>query len=447
MFKLLPTVSITRFSSNHHQQTGCVLKKGIFGTLNSSLIGGRNYSSIIHETKEEIIKPFALPFSVLTKAHPSSLVSFENNIKHMRGINLFSDENHNAFTEVIAQAGHHPEKLVNHLQVNRQAHPLIYPFNHSERNNGRLVVCLLGWLGSNWKHVDKFVNWYDYCNIETLSTIPPILSTISPSHTQTVCEEFVRQMEEKILNHEMADNTTIIFHVFSGNGIHMFSRLLENEKFVDKFLPRTKGFVVDSAPPMYNYERFTEGFVGAIKTAMGSRMDRNKSRKENAPSSTDQKLKILKEEQAKSREFYKHWLLTPVVSSFFKLYFNMGARERFERLEQTLVNHTKSIPKLFIYSHGDVLIPHSDIDFYLSKHFVEERLERLAYQQEKGQSGPEHVSDKEFDEWIKTHHQSETQFLLDELVFHDSDHVYHFKEHPREYSERVLRFIHLSSKK
>jgi len=399
-------------------------------TSRSVLLSVANFKQTrFYSSSHDKVKPFAIPFSVLKEPHHSSLESFRNNIKHMKGVNLLLDDHEKFMDTIIAETTHMDSK-----KMNRNKLPTIYPFHHQhvsgEVNQGkpRLVVCVLGWLGADWKHLDKFVNWYDYCNIETLSTIPPMLSTVSPNHTRKVCDEYVAELEHKFFQEK--DDVQLIFHVLSGNGAHMFSRLLENEKFVRTMVPRIKGLIVDSAPPMYNYQRFTQGFVGAIKTGiLGSKLNRGTT--QNAVADTS--------------EFYKHWLLTPILTTAFKILFHQfGAKERFERLEDLLVKHTKSIPKLFIYSHGDVLVPFSDIDYYLSKHFVEERLERIAVEEEEAKDDS---SDEEegLDEWMYDIEDNKKLLLLDELVFNDSDHVYHFKVHPRAYSEKVLRFIRKAS--
>ncbi|KAL9642140.1 hypothetical protein ABK040_007145 [Willaertia magna] len=346
--------------SNHQAKCSFILsdfyKRHYLTTINKRIIDNHR----VDDTDIIIERPFAIPFASLKHSHPSTLLSFKNNVKHRKGINILT--NNEIFLELTKDAG----SILNNN--NKDKFPLIYPIMN-DKKHGRVIVILFGWLGSNWRHVDKYINWYDYCHVETLSTIPPIISTISMKSTTASINEFLKQLKNILPKEE--ENVKIIFHVLSGNGVHLLSRLFQNEEYLKDYHNKVKGIIVDSAPPRFIPQRFTEGFVGAIKTSLfkDHRVD------------SDPSL------------LYHHWLLTPLISTFFKSYFHLkGAIKMYEDLEKNLVEQTIHLPKLFIYSHGDTLVPHGDVDYFLSKHF--DRHERMIITQE--------IDDEFSDKWFKS---------------------------------------------
>jgi hypothetical protein len=65
--------------------------------------------------------------------------------------------------------------------------PTVYTFNKikncnnnnngDNNNNGGPLIFVFGWLGATWRHFEKYLHWYNFCNLETISTIPPITSS------------------------------------------------------------------------------------------------------------------------------------------------------------------------------------------------------------------------------------------------------------------------------
>jgi hypothetical protein len=210
-------------------------------------------------------------------------------------------------------------------------------------------------------------------------------------------------------------DTPIVIHTLSGNGAHFFTKLLENEQFKEKYLPNVKGIIIDSAPPKFTVERFTGGFTTAIASKLPPILK----------SKTD--VQILNENidtsEIQKHLMEKHWIITPIVYYAFQIYFNqLNGLKKFERLEKLLIKNLLHIPKLFIYSKNDKIVPESDIQYYIEKYFKNQKINQCL--------------------------DSKSNLpLFDELVFKNSEHVAHFRDHPNDYSNKILNFLRKSLNK
>eukprot|EP01080_Neovahlkampfia_damariscottae_P012972 gene12972-7630_t len=115
-----------------------------------------------------------------------------------------------------------------------------------KENGVQPVVCILGWLGSQWKYLDKYSNWYSCCNIPTFSYIPNLTSMINISKTDENALKLLKELKEISKNHP------IVIHSLSGNGLSFWSRMVHLMSSNDEFKTlkeNIKGVIVDSAPP------------------------------------------------------------------------------------------------------------------------------------------------------------------------------------------------------
>lgn len=107
-------------------------------------------------------------------------------------------------------------------------------------------------------------------------------------------------------------------------------------------------------------------------------------------------------------DFYIHPILTPSYEFAFRLLLERFNKTReYEELRNYVIKQQPHVPQLYIYSDADDLVPSQDI-----KEFIELNKQIL-----------------------------NGRVKIEELEFHDSKHVAHFKTHPRQYTQRVLSFI------
>ncbi|KAL0480797.1 hypothetical protein AKO1_006910 [Acrasis kona] len=253
-------------------------------------------------------------------------------------------------------------------------------FTVSYKHDEAPLVCVLGWLGAEWRHLNKFTTWYNSCNIPTLATIPRLPSTVSHSLGKRYATQYIDQIQSL----HQDSNRPIIFHTLSGNGLLFLGRLIHDPNF-HLIKHRIRGVVIDSAPPEIRADRFSRGFVGATKTLLGYKMS-------TAYANTD---------------FYHNPFLTPIFEFLFNIFLiRMGKLKQFETIRQDVIKKQPHVPQLYLFSDADELVPPQDVTNF-----------------------------------INMNKSARHDALIQELRFKDSKHVQHFKMYPKEYSTSILNFI------
>jgi hypothetical protein len=234
-----------------------------------------------------------------------------------------------------AQIKYTPGSFDSQIVKNEPNLPIIYDV---EQKVGKApMVCLLGWLGANWKHLSKFSSWYSACNVPTLATIARTPTVVMPSIAHTHVKQYLKQIDAL---HEQ--DRRLMFHTLSGNGLLFLGRIVLDPEF-EKIKDRVCGVIIDSAPPEIRADRFARGFVGAAKTLLGYKM---------TPEG--------------SKDFYKHSLLSPLYEFAFRQYLEVwGKKKEFETLRDSVIAKLPNVPQLFIYSDADDLVPAEDIQLFI----------------------------------------------------------------------------------
>lgn len=106
-----------------------------------------------------------------------------------------------------------------------------------------LLVCLLGWLGSHWKHVVKYTDWYaQECNLPCLALIPTMTTpyeknlihlpcySLANSFAQSQAQSYVNRLHkaiDEIQQKHPQKRVKTVWHVLSGNGLNMYGHIVK----------------------------------------------------------------------------------------------------------------------------------------------------------------------------------------------------------------------------
>lgn len=207
--------------------------------------------------------------------------------------------------------------------------------------NAESQVLILGWGGSNPKHYNKILQHYEDKGVSTVLHIMPL-----------PCPKFIRtEFEEDIAslaNQQVSANAQLRthVHVYSQNGTWVLSNLLQRA-----LLPQIDSVVFDSTPA-FKYVR--------------------------RPVQDAHEIAVLATSLFTGKAQYYHFPFTPFIKSVLlikeylgvftdrifpqKYYFFMNMME----VNRYIRDNFPSIPILFIYSTGDVLIPPANVKEFIN---------------------------------------------------------------------------------
>jgi len=290
---------------------------------------------------------------------------------------------------------------------------------------------VIGWLGCTPRRLNRYQKLYQEAeNLETLAYIPSMISVIFPLLARKASRTMLDQLERQ------HPNRPLLFHLFSGNGVHFYSHLLrecEASSFSSSqsppspppsksapastspsfsssspsILSRISGCIVDSAPPRFDGETFARGFVGAVTDVL-----RGSLRKLPFIGKVAATPPRPPSPENSSLPSYTHPILTPIAQLFFGLFLRLPSfRRNFEESRKALLfTQPRQVPQMFLYSKGDMLIPY---------HHVEEYIQQFR----------------------------DAGFHVQSVCFPDSPHVSHLLYYPEKYASLIKQFVQYSTAK
>lgn len=103
-------------------------------------------------------------------------------------------------------------------------------------------VLLLGWAGSETRHLESYAAWYKEQGLETCIHITQISGIADPSQAHTVIDFLAQRLRFN------AANRQIIVHLFSNNGFFAYAALLRHPLSGDLLRTNVCAQVFDSSP-------------------------------------------------------------------------------------------------------------------------------------------------------------------------------------------------------
>lgn len=276
---------------------------------------------------------------------------------------------------LFSSASYHTFTPSPHTTQSKSFHVWHSPDGDGKENNSSasdrkpvLTVVLLGWLGSQQKHLKKYANWYTARSINAVTFAVPMKELLSfkPServeqHIDILAEELVCWLSGK---ENDGRERGIVFHTFSNAGWLSYGVILEKFIRTGDLYNKIKGCVVDSAPePEPNPKVWALGFSTALlKNSSRTRHtyeggEENSEKKDTNEKPTEQ-FQSLNAELA----------LLAILEKFFSIMFKLPpVKQRLSEVTSILSKNQPPCPQLYIYSTADRVIPVESVESFIKE--------------------------------------------------------------------------------
>ena len=112
----------------------------------------------------------------------------------------------------------------------------------SHRVEDTPLVLLLGWAGSERRHLETYASWYEAHGLETLIHITEISGIVDPAQAHKVIDFLAQRLRF------VAAKRPIVVHLFSNNGFFAYASLLRHPLSGDLLRDNVCAQVFDSSP-------------------------------------------------------------------------------------------------------------------------------------------------------------------------------------------------------
>ena len=112
----------------------------------------------------------------------------------------------------------------------------------SRHAQGTPLVLLLGWAGSEERHLETYASWYEARGLETLIHITQISGIAEPAQAHQVIDFLAQRLRF------VGEARPIIVHLFSNNGFFAYASLLRHPLSGDVLRNNVCAQVFDSSP-------------------------------------------------------------------------------------------------------------------------------------------------------------------------------------------------------
>ncbi|KAG6543199.1 hypothetical protein Mapa_015449 [Marchantia paleacea] len=221
-----------------------------------------------------------------------------------------------------------------------------------------VTVVLLGWLGSQQKHLKKYAEWYNARGIHAVTFTVPMADILSftmggkaEAHVDELASHLAMWLDE-----ERGDKH-LIFHTFSNTGWLTYGVVLE--KLLSRgseLVEKIKGCVVDSAPSADpDPQVWASGFSAALL----------KKRSVAAQGVVANEGEMVAE---KPQPHIAEAALLLMLEKFFAVFLQIPAiNQRLTQVVNILSKQQPHCPQLYIYSTADKVIPAKSVESFIEK--------------------------------------------------------------------------------
>ncbi|KAL2651852.1 hypothetical protein R1flu_019980 [Riccia fluitans] len=265
-----------------------------------------------------------------------------------------------------------------------------------------VTVVLLGWLGSQQKHLKKYADWYNARGIHAVTFTVPIADILSftmsgkaEAHVDELATHLAMWLDE-----EQHGDKHLIFHTFSNTGWLTYGVVLEKlQARGTQLINKIKGCVIDSAPSADpDPQVWASGFSAALlkKRSVAAQAAIGDGREKLA---------------GVSQPHIAEAALLLMLEKFFTVFLQIPAiNERLSHVVNILSKQQPNCPQLYIYSTADKVIPAKSVESFIEQQRRSGRIVRACN-------------------------------------LHSSPHVDHFRSFPDIYGKQVSSFLQECSPK
>ncbi|KAJ4966956.1 hypothetical protein NE237_018805 [Protea cynaroides] len=226
------------------------------------------------------------------------------------------------------------------------------------------TVVVLGWLGSEQKHLRRYVELYNSRGIHAVTFVNPVRDVLgfdwgrkAEQRLLALAQEIISWLSER---EEDGRERCLLFHTFSNAGWLSYGSILKNLQCRDDLIEKIKGCVVDSGPdPNLNSQVWAAGFTTAI---LKQRSSSTVSVIEGQKSGSSKSL-------AKKQEKYPSFLemaLFFVLEKFFSVILMLpDVNQRLTEIMSILLKNQPPCPQLYLYSTADKVISFRSVESFI----------------------------------------------------------------------------------
>ncbi|CAM6097844.1 unnamed protein product [Calypogeia fissa] len=270
-----------------------------------------------------------------------------------------------------------------------------------------LTVVLLGWLGSQQKHLKKYADWYNARGINAVTFTVPMADILSLSvvgkaeeHVENLTNQLSAWLAEETTEGQKGMERQLIFHTFSNTGWLIYGVVLEKLSSRGNWVERIKGCVVDSAPAAdLDPQVWASGFSAALLKKRSTASNGGGMRDSGI---ADSRHTVFVE---KSKPHVAESAFLKLLEKFFVVFLQIPSiNNRLSQVVTVLSKEQPPCPQLYIYSTADKVIPAKMVESFIEKQRQQGRIVRSCN-------------------------------------FQSSPHVDHFRSFPEIYSNQVSNFL------
>ncbi|XP_018680752.2 uncharacterized protein LOC103992559 isoform X2 [Musa acuminata AAA Group] len=267
-------------------------------------------------------------------------------------------------------------------------------------------VVMLGWLGAEPKHLNKYAGLYTSKGIEPVKFVIPVKELLGFDLGRRVQDKIARFTTELVSwcsqTEEDGRERCLLFHTFSNTGWLTYGSILENLQTRPDIIEKIKGCVIDSgADPEISPQVWAAGFSAALlkkRSSLISSSDEN-----NGVAKPDMKMNGTGTKDNSSS--FAEILTLSLLEKFFTLVLMLpDVNQRLRKTISILWNKQPLCPQLYLYSSADMVIPVNSVENFIKEQKTSGRIV--------------HAHD-----------------------FGSSPHVDHLRSYPQMYSAKITEFM------
>ncbi|XP_059293175.1 uncharacterized protein LOC132046538 isoform X2 [Lycium ferocissimum] len=218
-----------------------------------------------------------------------------------------------------------------------------------------VTVVMLGWLGSEPKHLRRYIELYNSKGIHAVTFVTSVKDVLS--------FDLGKKLEQRIA--VLANELALWLSESDEDGRESYGAILENLKNRQDLLEKIKGCVVDSGgDPVLSPKVWAAGFTAAMLKKRSSFVYSSKEAGEGNEVGSPLTLGKVQMKGAMLMETLLFAALEKLLSFLLSL---PEVNGRLTKILSVLVNNQPSCPQLYLYSTADRVIPFQSVETFIEE--------------------------------------------------------------------------------